>query len=147
MSLSTVVQARLSTNRLVQLTNPDGTGNTVNTTALDNAITDVEAMWPVYAQEAFDETDATHLAIGVRAVEGWLQLLATGEDDKWRAAEKAMQALAAVGPRARISPVSNAEATPTSERTSAGDTPRPHFDRARFRDVAPNAPTVGDGGG
>lgn len=69
MSLRTVVEARVSTTRLKQLTNPDdAAASSASSTKLDAACSDAAGEFEVYAQTVFDETDARHIATAVDLV-------------------------------------------------------------------------------
>jgi hypothetical protein len=143
MALVDEVTARLSNSLLVRLTNPDSTGNAVDTDRLAAAIADVEAEFPTYAGEEFDLDNDAHVSLAVEGVEARLRFVATGHDEKWRAFLDRLEAYASAGPRARVTPRTTSELTPSRERTGT-ETVRPAFDHRRFDDYAPTAPVVGD---
>lgn len=65
MSLSTVVQARVSAEQLVQLTQQgDRAATTIDTDVLAAACADAEAEWQLETGVAFDSTVAAHAALG-----------------------------------------------------------------------------------
>jgi len=73
MALSDDVQTRISSQRLIELTN-DGspTASTIDTTILGNASTDIAADFELFSSEDYASTNATHVAIAVPAVMGKL---------------------------------------------------------------------------
>lgn len=69
MTLQTVVTARVSNQRLVNLTNPDlPAPTTIDTTRLGYACAEAEGEFQVHAQDVFDETDARHIAPAIDLV-------------------------------------------------------------------------------
>ncbi|HKS16680.1 MAG TPA: hypothetical protein VJU16_05160 [Planctomycetota bacterium] len=69
MSLRTVVEARVSSQRLVQLTNPDNQAATaLDSTRLDAACSDAAGEFQIYAQTVFNEADPRHIAPAVDLV-------------------------------------------------------------------------------
>lgn len=69
MALTDEVIARYSNQDLVNLTNPKSTSaTTVDTTRLANAATDVGAYFKIYANITYDNTVATHVALGIEGV-------------------------------------------------------------------------------
>lgn len=135
MALSDRVTARLSTTRLVSLTNPDAphTTNTVDTTRLAAACADAEAEFEAVVGAEYDDTDTRHHAVAVLAVEWKLLGYSGTRDEAWTRAEKsfleAAERLALTrGGRARIAPTTNSLLTPSSE-VPEGREVRPDFDR------------------
>ncbi len=141
MALADEVTARLSNSLLVRLTNPDSTANTVDAARLAAAVADVEAEFPVYAGEAFAIGSPAHVSLAVEGVEARLRFVATGEDDKWRAFLARLEAYAAAGPRARVTPRTTSRLIPSGD-----DSTLPAFDRLRFAGNAPAAPLPGEDG-
>jgi len=69
-ALSTHVTNRLSSRRLIELTNPDDNAAvTVDTTLLGYACDDAAAWLEMLAGVAYDDTDARHIAVAISAVE------------------------------------------------------------------------------
>jgi hypothetical protein len=63
MTLATVVTARVSAQRLVNLTNPDlPAPTTLDSTRLAAACADAAAEFEVYTGDVFDEADARHIS-------------------------------------------------------------------------------------
>jgi len=146
MALADEVIARLSNSLLVRLTNPDSTGNAIDTDRLDAAVADVQAEFPASAGEEFDLANPAHVSMAVEGVEARLRYVSTGKDEKWVAFLARLTSYADAGPRARVTPRTTSELTPSRERRGT-ETVRPDFDRGRFDDVAPAGPVVGDDGG
>jgi hypothetical protein len=141
-SLADRVTERLSTSRLTALTRPDSSSSTtVDTTLLGLACTDAAAEFAAYAEATYDESDAQHVTLAVQGVELVLARYAgrASSDEYQRSWERwttACRALAATASRARISPETTSELTPSTE-VEDGEERQPDFDRARFFDVIP----------
>lgn len=139
------VQARYPSQMLIELTrrrNTDATTlDTGATGILATACDDVETGdFPVYVQMPYDSTNRKHVTVAVEGVLAKLKVWARegvdggqGEWDRWvtRAG-----ALAKNTSRARISPVTTSELTPTPE-VDGGETVRPMFDQGDFDDARP----------
>jgi len=148
MPLATDVQNRVSTQLLVELTNPGSSvpsASTVDTARLALAVADAQAEFRTRVGLAFDDTDARHVDAGIQGV------LVKLEDYAGRSTEDAqrrrqrwadlLSALArSVGSRRRISPVSSGTLLPSTEAAQA----LPDFDRSRWRGLTPNMPGGGD---
>lgn len=138
MALTDDIQARYSTQRLVELTNPgDVTATTIDTTNLANAILDVEADLAIYAGVTYDGSDARHLSVAIPGV--LLKLLlytnnaGAGYADKEKDWLERVKALARVTSRDRIQPQTNSVLTPTPEQAGV-EVVRPGSDRPNFDD-------------
>lgn len=145
MALSTHVTDRFGTNSafLRGLTNHDDEdASTVNATRLGLACDDAEGDFPVYAGQAYDDTNAAHIRAGVQGAIAYLraysskQGAAEGEIDAFR---ESLKAIARIGPRKRVDPQSKSVYTPSTPDTTAGDV-RPRFDPEQFEGIRPNAP-------
>lgn len=62
----------VSTQRAVELTNPDGVATTVNTTRLNTAASYASGDFATYVGVDYDDTDASHQAIAIQGVELYL---------------------------------------------------------------------------
>lgn len=147
MSLSDEVTSRVSAAKLVSLTNPDDTTATAaDATRLALAATDAAADFEVYAQVAYDGTDARHVRIGVARVIALLtERKGDGGAEKMLAdTQRMLVDLSRVSSRGRVLPRTNSVVVPTSESDSDGGTPRPDFDRKRFDDFVPGSPPAPD---
>jgi len=68
-ALWTAVVASYPANGLISLTNiDDAAATTINTTFGENAAQAVIDLWPIYAQEAYDSSDATHVEVAKEGV-------------------------------------------------------------------------------
>lgn len=73
MTLAAEVTARLSSQYLTQITNPQAAGITVpDTDRIADACTDVEATFEIRGAGVFDATDAKHIAVAINGVVGTL---------------------------------------------------------------------------
>lgn len=69
MSLQTVVEARVSAQRIIELTNPDvPAATTKDSTRLAAACADAEGEFQVHAQAVFSESDARHISPAIDLV-------------------------------------------------------------------------------
>lgn len=148
MSLSTEVQARYPTQRLVNLTNA-GAGDTgsVNTTRLDAACTDVAALFKIHAGIAFDATDARHVAVACEGVIGQLEVRLGSSGSRKRIKEwidEELKPLSLVTGRNKVTPTTDSQLTPTSDLDPGQTLRRPDFDRRRFEKFTPDGPAIGD---
>lgn len=142
MSLSTRVQARYSSQYLVNITNPQSeSGITIDTTKFDAAITDVEAQFEIYAGTEYDDTNDRHGVVGVELVVSLL-LWRNGHGggkERYDAAIKALKSLALVEGRDRIAMASNSNMTATQEPIGT----KPADDRSQFAGkYVPGAPST-----
>lgn len=149
MALSDRVTARLSTKRLVALTNPDAphSTNTVDSDRLAAACSDAEAEFEAVVGAEYDDSDSRHHAVAVMAVEWKLLGYSGTKDEAWaRAREEFLAAAERLaktrGGRARILPQTTSELTPSQE-VPSGVEVRPDFDRTNLAGQqlrAPRAP-------
>lgn len=122
------VEAAYDVAGLVALTNiRDRSATTVNDTAGTSAAQEVIDLWPVYAQAAYDSTDATNVAIGRQAVIAvlWRRggAATTIEQVKWDEVfgdEGMVTKLRRTNSRARLSPATNSAVQPSPESTTDG---------------------------
>lgn len=136
MSLLSECQARYSNKFLIDLTNPqDRNATTIDTTRFGLAVVDVQTDFRLYAQITFNETDQTHLSIGVKGVIGYLMERVSQTPDQaqrlLREYRNQLSQLALVGARRRIRPQSQ----PTTETTCP-----PVFSDSNFSDFILNDP-------
>lgn len=140
MALSTDVQNRYSTQYLIELTNPQNrNATTINTTLLNNAGTDIEALFEVYAGVTFDDTDPQHIATGVEGVVAFL-MRRTGQsaaETRIEAWISSTRALGEIEGRNRVTPDSTTLFQPSRDDRLA-TTPRPAFDDRNFDAFLPN---------
>lgn len=113
---------------LVALTNiRDRSATTVNDTVGESAAQEVVDLWPVYAQEDYDSTNAAHVAVGRQAVIAvlWRRggAATTIEQVKWDEVfgEDGMIAkVRRTNARARLSPGTNSAVQQSPETTTGG---------------------------
>jgi hypothetical protein len=134
MTLSTEVQARLGTDLLVQLTNPDDPAATsINTTILTAACDDTEGEF-LSAGIALDITDKRHLSVAVDGVRWKLYDYKAPFTEAAKSFEvrfrESLDRLKLVTSRDRITPTTDSELTPSSDKPEGytGEV-RPSFDR------------------
>lgn len=125
MALSDDVTDRLSTKRLVALSNPEvGTATTVNTTLLAKAVTDVEAEFQLVGGAEYSSSNPIHVAVGVSGVVAKL-FEWTGNGGEWAMAHREIyeRRLGLVRTRgALIPPTTSSPLTVTRE--TSGSVPR-----------------------
>jgi len=146
MTLQVNATLRLSTQLLVELTNPgEPSETTVNTGVLDAAVADTQAVFLIETGIAYDDTDALHVAIAVQGVLVFLMQYSgiTGRNtqqvtERWN--RGLIQIATTRGSEQRISPTSNSTLDPSTERAGS----RPDQDRSRWRGFVPNAVGGGD---
>lgn len=144
MALWDEVKLRYSTSVLKQLTNVDLPGaTTINDTVGTQASTDAQYWFKRVAQLEYDNTDAEHKAIAVRAVYTLLREY-TGRfaeviERERDVVEKAMNQLRDLGPGKRITPHTDSELDPSDDENLI-DPQRPVFDTERFGDITPSEP-------
>lgn len=146
MSLEDQVKSRYGTQDLIGWTNPSNVASTgIDEARLSNAARDVEGMFLVYVQEAYDESRPEHVAI---AVDGVITILKVRNALEKRAVFEAwiknsLTPLRDVTSRTRAGPRTNSRTVP-SDPIQKGRPLRPWFDNRRFRFIIPGAPTVGE---
>lgn len=142
MSLRTNVEARISSQKLLELTNPENrAASSVNTSLLDTACTDVVADLAIHAGLTYDDTNALHVTVAVEGVvlklRAYAKPAAENTDAQYqRWLERRVAALAKVTSRDRIWPETNSELEPSSE-TRGGIPRRPRFDEQKFDGIKP----------
>jgi hypothetical protein len=146
-TLSTEIQNRLSSQLLVELTNPDDkSAETIDTDRLNAAIADAQAEFQVYCGVTYDNTVAVHTMAGIHGVIYYLHLYMgafTEEVDKYeRRWRNALDQAALVTGRNRILPDSTSVLTPTPEQEST-EVVRPDMDRPNFDDLVTRRPGYG----
>jgi hypothetical protein len=153
MTLATEVQARVPSAVLVALTNPRSPDATsINSTTLAQACTSIEAFLGTYAQETYDGTVPIHLEVAIKGVVGLLRLWGAGyyEGDKafWEDFKSDCEAIAKTRARARITPTTNSDLTPSDENATGAEM-RPWADDSGYRALLPRrvgSDTDEDGG-
>ena len=134
MALVDSVTARVSAQRLIELTNHDERdATTINTTVLGLAADDAEQEFQQVVGQVFDEDDAGHVQAAVQGVVYYLLLYrATYTEEMGRAEERwrhLIEQLAKVRGRNRIVPASTSVLVPSDEQRDASESVRPDFDR------------------
>lgn len=127
---------------LITLTNiRDRSAASIDTTAGESAAQEVIDLWPIYAQETFDATDSTHLAVGRRATiavlwqrGGTATQIAKVEWDEVFGDDGMISKVKRTGPRARAGPTTNSGIQQSSERTTSGERVRGWSDPAALPD-------------
>lgn len=141
-TLTTAVQARVATQRLVELTNKNSrSATTVDAAVLALAETDTTAEFATYSGETYDSTIAQHVRICTMGMIAMLRSWA-GQDGSETALQQFRddsERYAKTRNRARILPVTDRDLGPTTDLEADGTPRRPEFDRTRFErlDVAP----------
>lgn len=146
MALADEVTNRYSDQELIELTNPESaTATTIDTTYLGRAVTDVQAAFKVHAQIEYDGTVDTHVLTAVDGViarlRTWARTGGVGNDanSAWQDwVDNQCKPLKSVTSRARVSPVTTSQLTPSAE-VADGETRRPVFDEARLRRFTPGS--------
>lgn len=129
MALTDRVTARLTNQRLVELTNPDSANSsTVDTDRLGYAADDAEAELEIYCGVAYDDNDARHVAVAVDGVIYHLTraagLVAPEIEKRWR---DGLEALRKVTGNNRVTPRTSSHLTASREATTSSPV-RPIFD-------------------
>lgn len=129
MALTDRVTARLSSQRLIELTNPDNAGaSSVDTTRLGYAATDTMADFEIYAGVEYDDDDERHVAVGIDGVVFHLArnagLVAPEIEQRWH---QRLEALGKVTGRNRVTPVTSSNLQASRESTASSPV-RPIFD-------------------
>lgn len=142
MALTTQTTNRYSSQRLINLTNPDlPTATSVDSTRLGLAADDVESDFHSIVGRSYDEsasTAAQDIGVAVEGVIAKLMMRSSGGEAARSAHEEFIERLK--GLRKRIVPKSTSMLTPTEEDRGTGQTVRPHFDRAKFDKFVPEHP-------
>lgn len=141
MTLATEVQARVPAAVLVSLTNPrDADATTVNATTLAQACSSIEAWFGAYAQETYDGTVAIHLECAIKGVIGLLREWGGGhyEGSKsfWADFKAECETVRATRSRARVTPTTTSELTPSDENPTGAEM-RPWSDDSAYRRIVP----------
>ena len=143
MGLATDTTDRLSTKRLVALSNPEvGTATTVNTTLLAKAVSDVEAEFQLVGGALYDSDNAIHVAVGVSGVVAKL-FEWTGNGGEWAMAHREIyeRRLGLLRTREAYVPATTSSNLSITRETS-GSVPR--TDAAAFRGYSAG-PSLDDG--
>lgn len=136
MSLSDDIIARVPEQTLIEHTNQRGSNaGSINTTALDQAATDVQTWFQTYAEEAYDSAAAIHVQV---CIKGTMSLLRNfggqiygASADWWAAFKEDCTSVRATRARARIQPSTNSKLTPSDE-NQTGKPLRPWSDDRFF---------------
>jgi hypothetical protein len=144
MALWDEVKLRYPARVLKELTTVDLPGATaIDDTRGTQAATDTEAWFKRVAQLVYDNTDADHKAVAVRAVYVLLReysgRFAEVVEREIQEVEKKMNQLRDLGPGKRIMPWTDSELDPSDDENVIYPQ-RPTFDTERFSDVTPNEP-------
>ncbi len=146
MTLDADITARLSTERLAQLTNPQGRqSSAVDTVRLALAAADVDGAFRMYAGVVYDSDNILHPELGVRGVEIYLRRY-VGQDnsttalDAWK---KELQQLRKVSANDRFALDTQSELT-VSDEAPQGRTVRPYSDRTEFEGYGFDTQAVSD---
>lgn len=119
----TAVKTSYETNGLITLTNlRDRSATAIDDTAGEDAAQEVIDLWPVYAQEAYDATDAAHLAVAKQATIAVLWRRGGSSTSiaevKWNevfSSEGLLAKVRGTGARARSGPKSNSDVSTTRD--------------------------------
>lgn len=145
--LSDAWQARVSPRLALQLTNPDTpNAQTVNLTRLLNADADVKAEFQTRTGQAFDETNAQFILVGVRGItlklheyRGLPFDILRSERERWF---KELDDVAGVvnGGQTWISPTTDSPLVQSSPVSTSGNPLRPLGDDSNFNGLVPFRP-------
>lgn len=138
MALTDEVQARYSSQVLINASNPQNSGQTaLDSTRLSYASTDVQAEFSKMGM-TFTLTDAKHVATAVPGVYARLLVL-TGQGgmSEWRAFIKDLIHLSKTDARDRIKPSTDSLLNPTTDTLGA----KPASDKKDFYGFVPKAPS------
>lgn len=146
MSLSSNVQGRYQTRRLVALTNPeDRTGTTIDTTRLAYACTDAEAEFQRRTATEYDDTVPAHVDVCVELVV--LKLMERGggsieaTERQRQRVEQQFDSLARVTGRDRPEPTSSGGLVDFEREGADGATVLNRFDPRNLRGWRPRSPS------
>lgn len=136
MALSDRVTERISTQRLVELTNPqDRSATSIDTTRLGFAAQDAAAEFQVRTGVSYDDTNAVHILACVQGVIYHLHLFAGQSKTATRQAkdlwDEMLEKVKSVTGNNRILPTDNSNLTPSREDLSGGPV-EPKFDRNKM---------------
>ena len=140
MTLQSNTTARISAQRIINLTNPDlPSATSADSGRLGLACTDVESDFQTYLGRAYDDDNASDVSIAVDGVVAKLLLrMGSGGDTATQAHEGYLERLK--DHRKRVVPKSSSKLTPTEEDRGTGDLVRPNFDRRKFDDFVAESP-------
>ena len=140
MTLQSETTARISAQRIINLTNPDlPSATSADTTRLGLACTDVESHFRTYLGRDFDSSNPEDVSIGVDGVLAVLMMrMASGGESASSAHESYITRLK--DHRKRVIPKSSSKLTPTEEDRGTGNPVRPAFDLRNFDDFVPESP-------
>jgi len=148
--LAQAVVDRISSTRLIQLTNPDDTvATTISETKINAAATDTESEFKLKTGVAFDGTNADHIKGAIKGVLIQLMKWSSRENNmldkivgEWNSELKRIRET--IGGGTRLSPTTLSELTPTPDK-KAGDTStvRPDLDKSAFDNLRPKPPFGG----
>lgn len=144
MALWDEVKLRYSAQSLKELTNVDLPGATsVNDTKGTQVATDTEAWFKRVAQIEYDNTDADHKAVAVRACYVLLREYSGRFSDvvqrEIEEVEKKMNQLRDLSTGKRIDPSTDSQLDPSDDENLLNPQ-RPVFDTERFGDITPSEP-------
>lgn len=149
MALADDVALRIPAAALLRLTNPEGglTPTSQDSTKLAQACSSIEAYFARDAEETYDGTVAIHLEVAVRGVVGLLKEWGAGNHvgskDFWDGFREECVRVKNTRSRARITPTTNSQLTPSEENPS-GEEKRPWADDDLFRGLVPARPSNDD---
>lgn len=116
-TLDADVTSRISSARLIQLTNPDVvTATTVNTTLLALAVTDVQADFELLGGATYLATNPVHVSLGITGVVAKLHEW-TGNGGEWAAAHRDLwyENIKLLRTRSAVVSKSSSQLTPSTE--------------------------------
>ena len=140
MTLQANTTARISAQRIINLTNPDlPSATSADTDRLGYACTDVESDFQTYLGRVYDDDNAADVSIAVDGVVAKLMMrMGSGGESASSAHESYIERLK--DHRKRVVPKSSSMLTPTAEDRGTGDIVRPAFDRRKFDDFVAESP-------
>ncbi len=139
-TLEADVTARVSAQRLVELTNVNSIGaSTADAAVLSAAVTDVQADFRIYAGVVYDEDDPRHVSVGIDGVLLKLQFFQNNSREEYqRWIEERLTPLRNVTNNDRVTPRTKSTLQPAPEKAGIQ---RPHFDpNSSFENTTPNRP-------
>lgn len=147
MALIDEVTARIPTQRLINLTNPnDSDATSISNTPLINAIADMGAEFEVLSGTPFDDTDDKHISIGITGVvihlQKWIQTFTEEVQTAYSLWRDMIEKYRIThGTAKRMLPKTNSQLSPTNpDVTSDGRSKAPMFDSGVFEEMVPNKP-------
>lgn len=140
MTLYAKAVARFSSERLINLSNPDDpTASAIDTDRLQAAADDAEAMFETVTGVDYDDDDVMHVAYAVAGVDLLLRLRAQGKsvfnDPDFKAWKESLREIAGTQGRAAFAPLGTTAYEPSSPETG-----RPPFDQRNWDDIRIRAP-------